>query len=75
MSRVCTALLRQMVAHVIEVEGPIYDDVLVTVLPVRTDFSDREVTVRQLVLAAVDRRFPGTKEDGREVFWKNGLED
>ncbi len=67
-----TALLRQMVAHVIEVEGPVYDDVLVTRIARAHGFQRSGSNIQALVLAAVDRRFPRTKEDGRDVFWKEG---
>ena len=66
------ALLCQMVAHVIEIEGPIYDDVLVTRIARVHGFQRSGSNIQALVLAAVDRRFPRTKEDGRYVFWKAG---
>jgi hypothetical protein len=66
------ALLCQMVARVIEVEGPIYGDVLVTRIARAHGFQRSGSNIHALVLAAVDRRFPRTKEDGREVFWKEG---
>jgi len=65
-------LLRQMVAHVIEVEAPIYHDVLVTRIARAHGFQRSGGNIQTLVLAAVDRCFPRTKEDGREVFWKDG---
>jgi len=58
------ALLRQMVAHVIEVEGPIYDDVLVTRIARAHGFQRSGSNIQALVLAAVDRRFPRTKRMG-----------
>jgi very-short-patch-repair endonuclease len=67
-----TPLLRRMVAHVIEVEGPIYHDVLVTRIARVHGFQRNGGNIQTLVLAAVDRCFPRTKEDGRKVFWKTG---
>jgi hypothetical protein len=66
------ALLCRMVAHVIEVEGPIYDDMLVTRIARAHGFHRSGNNIQARVLAAVDRRFPRTKEDGREVLWKEG---
>jgi hypothetical protein len=66
------ALLSQMVAHVIEVEGPIYDDVLVTRIARAHGFQRSGSNIQSLVLASVDGRFSRTKEEGREVFWKEG---
>jgi hypothetical protein len=67
-----TPLLRKMVAYVIEVEGPIYHDVLVTRIARAHGFQRNGGSIQTLVLAAVDRCFPRTNEDGREVFWKTG---
>jgi len=64
------ALLCQMVAHVIEVEGPIYDDVLVTRIARAHGFQRSGSNIQSLVLSSVNRRFPRTKEEGREIFWK-----
>jgi len=61
-----------VVAKVIEVEGPIYDNVLVTRIARAHGFQRSGNNIQALVLAAVDHRFPRTKEDGREVLWKEG---
>lgn len=67
------ALLCRMVAHVIEVEAPIYDNVLVRRIARAHGFQRARSTFQQVVLAAIDRRFPRTKEeDGREVLWRAG---
>ena len=68
------ALLCQMVAHVIEVEGPIYEDLLVTRIARAHGFQRSGSSIQTRVLAAVDRRFPRTNEDGREIFWNEGAQ-
>jgi hypothetical protein len=63
-----------MVAKVIEVEGPIYGDVLVTRIARAHGFQRSGNSIQALVLAAVDCRFPRTRESRREVFWKEGAQ-
>jgi very-short-patch-repair endonuclease len=63
------AKLRAMTAHVIEVEGPIFDDLLVTRIARAHGFSRAGGTIRHTVLAAVSNRFLRTEEDGRVIFW------
>ncbi len=66
--------LRRLVAHVISVEGPIYDDIL-AVRIARAHGKDRTGRIiRQLAVASVDRRFPRTREDDRDLFWPEGAQ-
>jgi len=67
-----TATLRRLVAHVISVEGPIYDDLL-AVRIARAHGKDRTGRIiHQLTMDAVDRRFLRTQEDDRDLFWPEG---
>ena len=59
----------RMAAYVIQTEGPIYDEVLFTRIARIHGFQKTGGTIQKLILSAIDRRFPRTKEDGREVFW------
>jgi very-short-patch-repair endonuclease len=63
------AKLRAMTAHVIKVEGPIFDDLLVTRIARAHGFSRAGGRIRHTVLAAVGNRFPRSEEDGRVIFW------
>jgi hypothetical protein len=61
--------LRQLVAHVITVEGPIYGDIL-AVRIARAHGRDRTGNaIQRLVLESVDGRFPRTREEDRDLFW------
>jgi len=68
------AVLAQMAFYIIEVEGPVYDDVLVTRIARIHGFQRAGNTIQKLVLSAIDRGFPKTTEDGREVFWRVGAQ-
>jgi very-short-patch-repair endonuclease len=61
--------LRQLVAHIITVEGPIYGDIL-AVRIARAHSRDRTGNaIKQLVLDSVETHFPRTREDDRDLFW------
>jgi hypothetical protein len=64
------SVLRRMVAHVIEVESPVYDNVLVARIARAHGFHRSGGNIKERVLTAVEHRFPRTNEDGRTVFWK-----
>jgi very-short-patch-repair endonuclease len=65
--------LREMVGHVIRVEGPIYGDIL-AVRIARAHGKERTgSTIQKLVFDAVGNRFPRSREEDREVFWPEGL--
>lgn len=62
--------LRRMVDHVIEVEGPIYFDVLVERIARAHGFQRSGETVQSIVAAALGRRrFPNSRDGDREVVW------
>lgn len=67
-----SATLRRLVAHIISVEGPIYDDII-AVRIARAHGKDRTGRIiHQLAIDAVDKRFPRTREDDRDLFWPEG---
>lgn len=62
--------LRRMVDHVIEIEGPIYFDVLVERVARAHGFQRSGETVQKIVAAALGRRrFPSSHDGDREVVW------
>ncbi|MBT3070308.1 DUF3320 domain-containing protein [Rhodomicrobium sp. Az07] len=61
--------LRKMVAHVIEAEGPVFDDVLVRRIARAHGFDRAAGRIRETVLDAVEPRFPRSTEEGRKIFW------
>lgn len=63
-----------MAAYIIHIEGPVYDELLFTRIARIHGFQKTGGTIQKLVLSAIDRRFPRTKEDGREVFWDEGAQ-
>jgi hypothetical protein len=68
------AIIGRMTSYIIEIEGPVYDDVLVTRIARVHGFQRTGSTIQKLVLSAIDRRFPRTTEDGRDVFWCAGAQ-
>jgi hypothetical protein len=65
-------VLRRMVAHVIGIEGPIFDDLLVRRIARAHMFGRAAGRIRETVLAAVERRFPVSVEAQRKIFWPEG---
>ncbi len=63
------SFLRKMVAHVIMVEGPVFDDVLVQRIARAHGFARVAGRIRETVLDVVERKFPRSLEDGRKIFW------
>ena len=68
------ATIGRMAAYIIQIEGPIYDDVLFTRIARVHEFLKTGAIIKKLVLSAIDPRFPRTNEDGREVFWDLGAQ-
>lgn len=66
--------LRRMAAHVIEVEGPIFDNLLVHRIARAHGFGRSPGRIRDTVLNVVERRFPRTEEEGRRIFWPEGCD-
>lgn len=62
-------VLRRMVAHVVEVEGPIFDDVLVRRIARAHGFQRAGAKIREMVMAAVPRQSEKSIEEGRQVIW------
>ncbi|WP_271565787.1 DUF3320 domain-containing protein [Bradyrhizobium sp. CCBAU 11386] len=62
--------LRSMVDHVVEIEGPIYFDVLVERIARIHGFMRSGETVQKIVAASLGRsRFPTTKDGERQIVW------
>lgn len=65
-------ILRRMAAHVIEVEGPVLDDVLVRRIARFHGFQRAGAQIRATVLDVIERRFPRSRDGERLVFWPEG---
>jgi Protein of unknown function (DUF4011)/REase_MTES_1575/AAA domain/Protein of unknown function (DUF3320) len=64
------ANLRSMIDHVIEIEGPIYFDVLIDRISRAHGFQRSGETVQRIIRASLGRgRFPATLEGDREIIW------
>ncbi|KRR22382.1 DUF3320 domain-containing protein [Bradyrhizobium retamae] len=62
--------LRNMIDHVIEIEGPIYFDVLIDRIARAHGFQRSGETVQRIIRAALGRgRFPATRDGDREIIW------
>jgi len=62
--------LRSMVDHVIEIEGPIYFDVLIERIARAHGFQRSGENVQRIIRAALGRqRFPATRDGEREIIW------
>jgi len=62
--------LRNMIDHVIEIEGPIYFDVLIDRIARAHSFQRAGETVQRIIRAALGRsRFPTTRDGDREIIW------
>jgi very-short-patch-repair endonuclease len=64
--------LSRMVAHVIEIEGPVYIDQVVTRIARAHGFLRNGPNIVEAVERAIDRRFARTREVGRELVWPAG---
>ena len=61
--------LRALCAHIIQIEGPIFDDVMVRRIARAHGFARTGDKIRTAVLKAVDPSFPHSQEAGRSIFW------
>jgi hypothetical protein len=62
--------LRNMIDYVVEIEGPIYFDVLIDRIARAHGFQRSGETVQRIIRAALGRaRFPATREGDREIIW------
>jgi Protein of unknown function (DUF3320) len=66
--------LRLMAAHVISVEGPIFEDLLVQRIARAHGFGRAAGKIREIILDVVERRFPRSNEEGRKIFWPEGAD-
>jgi hypothetical protein len=64
--------LRAMVAVVIDTEGPIYLELLLTRIARAHGFGRIGVTIREIILAAIDPIFPTSGQGGMTVLWPEG---
>ena len=59
-----------MIDHVVEIEGPIYFDVLIDRIARAHGFQRSGETVQRIIRAALGRsRFPSTRDGDREIIW------
>jgi hypothetical protein len=61
--------LRAMTACIVGVEGPVFADVLVTRIARAHGFARSGERIRETVMAAIERRFPTSEENGRLILW------
>ncbi len=61
--------IRKMVAHVITVEAPLYEDVLVHRIARAHGFSRAAGRIRDVVLGAIDPTQPRSRDDDRTLLW------
>jgi very-short-patch-repair endonuclease len=64
--------LSRMIAHVINTEGPLYADQLVTRIARVHGFMRSGAKIVERIMLAIDRRFPRSHEGEREVLWPAG---
>jgi very-short-patch-repair endonuclease len=66
--------LRKMIDHVIDIEGPIYFDVLIDRIARAHGFQRSGETVQKIIRAALGRsRLPITKDGDREIVWPQNV--
>jgi hypothetical protein len=61
--------LGRMVEHVLKIEAPIYEDLLIERIARAHGFQRSGEKIQTIVSKAVHRRFPKTDDDGRTVIW------
>jgi very-short-patch-repair endonuclease len=61
--------LRALVAHIIRIEGPIFEDVVIRRVARAHGFARTGDKIRAAVLKAVDSRFPRSEESDRPIYW------
>ncbi len=61
--------LRSLVAHIIRIEGPIFDDVMIRRIARAHGFARTGDRIRTAVLKAIEPRFPRSDEGNRAIFW------
>lgn len=64
--------LSRMIAHVVATEGPLYVDQLVTRIARAHGYQRNGPAIVERVTRAIDKRFPRTKDDDRELIWPAG---
>ncbi|MDR3424770.1 MAG: DUF3320 domain-containing protein, partial [Alphaproteobacteria bacterium] len=65
--------LRQMVDHVVELEAPIYFDVLVDRISRAHGFLRAKDMIRGIVKSALGKKYTITREGDREIVWPIGM--
>jgi hypothetical protein len=58
-----------MIEHVIKVEAPIYEDLLIERIARAHGFQRSGEKIQTIVSRAIHRKFPRTDDDGRRVIW------
>jgi hypothetical protein len=64
--------LRALVAHIIRVEGPIFEDIMIRRVARAHGFAQTGSKIQAAVLKAVDPRFPRSEEGDRRIYWPEG---
>jgi very-short-patch-repair endonuclease len=62
-----------MVSHVIEIEGPIYEDLLVLRIARAHAFARAAGRIRDVVVGSIDAGYPRTTDDGRVLIWPKAV--
>ena len=72
------AIVRSMVEKVIEIEGPIFEDCLVSRIVAAHNFGRTGGHIRSVIVDAIDDRFPiSTETEGgvaRKIYWPEGAD-
>jgi hypothetical protein len=66
--------LREMVSHVISVEGPIFDDLLARRLARAHNISRATSKIKTIIRKLIDRKFQRTKERARTIIWPDNAD-
>jgi hypothetical protein len=67
-------VLKQMAAYVIQEEGPIFSDLLITRIARAHGFARSGGKIRETILTAIDSGFPTTKQGKETLLWPMGVQ-
>ena len=68
------SVLKQMAAHVIQKEGPIFSDLLITRIARAHGFARSGGKIRETILAAIGPGFPTSKQGEDTLLWPMGVQ-
>ena len=66
--------LREMVSHVISVEGPIFDDLLARRIARAHNISRATSKIKKIIRKLIDPKFQRTKERARTIIWPDNAD-